>query len=652
MASKDVFETGPRALLASRWSSTVSEWTVDKFFTRFIGQWPANLGLKPAVRQHSRTISFLALEREANAWMNIFLEHLDGDPLHRIAVAMKPCLRHPGLLLGILRAGAAYVPISSGWSQSFTTKVLEYIRPSILVTDDVERYVWLCGDGTRMLDVNSEIAQEYDDSRSMLLTKNISNRRNRSPVSPAIIVIKNLKKITHFSHAELLAKISAQWQIFPVWDEEIGIAKSGDISSTESVFEILGTLLSGQCLSLQPNMATENLEGFMDVICDLPVRRLWCHPEDLFRLCSSLDGDNLMYSGGELQVVFITEPQIPIDCALLFFRIFPDVKLAVLKTNSNGNYHKTRSKDGHFWSVYENETDILRSLYDCMIPTSVVLRDCSLALSQARVLSLRIDTSGGIYIYGNYAASEHGPSETKTNQPNKKSLPNSFSSFILSKGSLGWTYYDEIGLIDFQQFLNVFVDGTKLTLAGRKENGTGKDLPLYFVEQFCEAAEDEVVEFLIKNTVVTHPEVPVRVQTLADYSKALLRGSRPEELTFFVRDSRHKIVGVSVSYDYGLVNMEFHSLTNPSAARDQVISWTLFPLIQQYLASGKKDIQKIIDPPAPLLAWVVSQPAVASRTGRRCTGGFYGQATKRDNPFAYLRERKFAHKLQILTIQP
>ncbi|XP_055331026.1 uncharacterized protein LOC129583294 [Paramacrobiotus metropolitanus] len=534
-------------------------WTIDGFLMRLLAEWPATAGLKPAVTCRSRNTNFLQLDITSDAWMRK-LHHHHQQPA-RIAVAMDPSLHFPSIILGILKCGASYLPISSDWTDPFIQKVLAYSQPSMLICDDVERYSKL-----------STTLPCLDCSNGLIINTDYSGKspfhKGRSALDPAATFVNDLEKVTLCTHRALTEHVVKNWEILPLTDDEVLLSKATAVNTSESLLEVLASVLSGHRLHILPLFVRRDPEKLLDILLEFNVRRLWLHPNYLLRLCKILTRRKQTFSAA-LRLITITSPRIPLDIAVLFFQAFSNVKLAVCQRMQSGN-------SDQLWDVFDNHRDLLKAFYEDTVPPSILLRNFDLPINSSQSVSVRKDTCGGIYVCGKLAGDPA-------------------LNYVITKTDAGWVQCESTGTIDASEFLQLFA-GMPASKRISTDEPVKKPVPPkptiptprpidYVVEDINEDNMDDVIEFLVRNTLMVSMSDAVPVPSFSDlqlFTRVVLEESNPKELLFVLRrkNETKSIIAVNVAFDAHEKSVNLQNLTSPDMdPKNQVLAWTLLPLL-------------------------------------------------------------------------
>jgi amino acid adenylation domain-containing protein len=204
-------------------------------------------------------------------------------------------------LLGILKAGAAYVPLDPTYPPERLAFMLEDARPPVVLTQ--ERLVaGLPAHGARMvcLDAHWPTIAQYsdDDPVSGVTPDNVAYLLYTSGSTGRPKGVLGVHRAT-------LNALAWMWQVFPFAMHEVCCQKTS-ISFGDSIQELLGPLLRGIRMALIPNEVLQDFQRFVQTLALHSVSRLILVPSLLRALLDTYDdlqdrlpGLQLWFAGGE-----------------------------------------------------------------------------------------------------------------------------------------------------------------------------------------------------------------------------------------------------------------------------------------------------------------------------------------------------------------
>ncbi|MFD7456446.1 MULTISPECIES: non-ribosomal peptide synthetase [unclassified Streptomyces] len=130
----DILDDGERHQVLTAWNDTAAEnrhTTLPGLFEAQAARTPD----APAVRHGGEHLTYA----ELNALANGVAREVTGlgvGPEDLVAVALPPSLRLPAALLGVLKAGAAYLPVDPGYPADRIAAMLDDAAPALLLTTE------------------------------------------------------------------------------------------------------------------------------------------------------------------------------------------------------------------------------------------------------------------------------------------------------------------------------------------------------------------------------------------------------------------------------------------------------------------------------------------------------------------------------------
>lgn len=88
-----------------------------------------------AVDDHGKKITYQQLDKEANQLAN-FIRKLDITSNNRICILLEKNINQYLSILGILKSGACWVPLSKNFPQERLKNIINNVKPSLIITDN------------------------------------------------------------------------------------------------------------------------------------------------------------------------------------------------------------------------------------------------------------------------------------------------------------------------------------------------------------------------------------------------------------------------------------------------------------------------------------------------------------------------------------
>ncbi|XP_077254629.1 beta-alanyl-bioamine nonribosomal peptide synthetase ebony-like isoform X3 [Temnothorax americanus] len=209
-----------------------------------------------------------------------------------IAVCMKPSHRLPTVLLGVLKAGMAYLPLDAEFPMSRVKHILEEAQPLIVVVEegaDLSIY-----EGALVMTYEQLLEKAKQEQEDALQTKESLNQL-------AIVLYTSgstgIPKGVLIPHATLLNRLQWQWRELPYADDEKRCVFKTSLTFGDSIAEIWGPLLQSRTLVIVPKSVTKDPEKFIPLLEEHQIQRLVLVPSLLRSLLMYLDlrdNDNVL----------------------------------------------------------------------------------------------------------------------------------------------------------------------------------------------------------------------------------------------------------------------------------------------------------------------------------------------------------------------
>jgi amino acid adenylation domain-containing protein len=268
-----------------------------------------------AVIYEDRQITFAELDARANQLAN-YLQRRGVGPESIVAVCMERSIETIVALLGILKAGAAFVPVDPSYPAERVAFLLEDSRASIVLTQQ------------RVLDT-----LPASSSEAICLDARWAEIARESKVAPACAVTpENAAYLIYTSgstgkpkgsvspHRASLNRFAWMWRTFPFAAGEVCCQKTS-LSFGDSIWEIFGPLLHGVPLVVIPDGDVKELKPFIKTLRSHGVTRLVLVPS-LLRVLLEQEG-NLAEKLPRLKHWTCSGEALPVDLARAFKQKMP-----------------------------------------------------------------------------------------------------------------------------------------------------------------------------------------------------------------------------------------------------------------------------------------------------------------------------------------
>ncbi|KZC08307.1 Tyrocidine synthase 3 [Dufourea novaeangliae] len=232
---------------------------------------------------------------------------------------MKPSHRLPIVLLAIVKAGMAYLPLDAEFPMTRIKHVLQEARPFVVVTEE--------GADPSIYDGTATTTYEQLVERAMHEKKD-DLERQESPEQLAIVLYTSgstgTPKGVLLPHATVLNRLQWQWRELPYAADERHCVFKTSLTFVDSVSEIWGPLLQGRTIVVIPKHVTKDPEKFVQVLDKHKIQRLVLVPSLLHSMLMYLslrDKENVLQS---LRLWVCSGETLPVALAEQFFTTFGD----------------------------------------------------------------------------------------------------------------------------------------------------------------------------------------------------------------------------------------------------------------------------------------------------------------------------------------
>ncbi|KAL0122191.1 hypothetical protein PUN28_007148 [Cardiocondyla obscurior] len=230
---------------------------------------------------------------------------------------MKPSHRLPTLLLGILKAGMAYLPLDAEFPTSRVKHILEEAQPLLVVIEegaDLSIY-----EGSLVVTYEKLLEEAKQKNEDALQVKKSSNQL-------AIVLYTSgstgIPKGVLIPHATLLNRLQWQWRELPYANDEKRCVFKTSLTFVDSCPEIWGPLLRNRTLIVVPKNVTKDPEKFIPLLEKHQIQRLVLVPSLLHSLLMYLglqDNNNVL---NRLKLWICSGESLSVALAEQFFTTF------------------------------------------------------------------------------------------------------------------------------------------------------------------------------------------------------------------------------------------------------------------------------------------------------------------------------------------
>jgi amino acid adenylation domain-containing protein len=329
IASLPLMTEAERRQITGAWTDTQTE-----FPELQAGQNMHQLFEQQAARTPSDVAVVFENERltydELNVRANRLAQHLrrqGAGPEVRVAICVERAVNMIVGLLGILKAGAAYVPLEPNYPRERLSYILEDSQAGLLLTQE-SLLAGLPPSGATVICL--------DDIAAELTRESALNFASDVTLENAAHVIytsgsTGLPKGVVSSHAASLNRFAWMWRQYPFTAGEVCCQKTS-LSFVDSIWEIFGPLLQGVPLVIIPTDVVADALRFVAVLSANKVTRLVLVPSLLRAMID--DVADLARQLTDLQYCVCSGETLPSELAKEFNERLPHAKLINLYGSS------------------------------------------------------------------------------------------------------------------------------------------------------------------------------------------------------------------------------------------------------------------------------------------------------------------------------
>lgn len=329
IASLPLMAAAERRQVTRAWNDTRTEFAelrADQSIHQLFEQQAARTPNEVAVVFENERVTY----DELNVRANRLAQHLRRQgtgPEARVAICVERSVNMIVGLLGILKAGAAYVPLEPNYPRERMSYILEDSQAGLLLTQKSllallpsSRATVICLD-----DIAAELAQESG-----------SNFTNGGTADNAAHVIytsgsTGRPKGVVSSHAASVNRFAWMWRQYPFTPGEVCCQKTS-LSFVDSIWEIFGPLLQGVPLVIVRADVVADPPAFVAALSANKVTRLVLVPSLLRAMIDGVNDLAAQLKG--LQYCVCSGETLPVELAKEFTEKLPQTKLINLYGSS------------------------------------------------------------------------------------------------------------------------------------------------------------------------------------------------------------------------------------------------------------------------------------------------------------------------------
>ncbi|XP_003706624.1 nonribosomal peptide synthetase ebony [Megachile rotundata] len=234
-----------------------------------------------------------------------------------VGVCMKPSHRLPTVLLAIIKAGMAYLPLDVEFPMSRMKHVLQEAKPFVVLVEEHADLSMYEGTNTITYEQLLELARHEEEQDLEI---------EEDPERIAIVLYTSgstgTPKGVLLPHATILNRLRWQWRELPYGSDEQRCVFKTSLTFVDSVSEIWGPLLQGRTLMVVAKHVTRDPEKFVQLLEKHEIQRLVLVPsllQSMLMYLSLRNKDNILRS---LRLWVCSGETLPVSLADEFFTTF------------------------------------------------------------------------------------------------------------------------------------------------------------------------------------------------------------------------------------------------------------------------------------------------------------------------------------------
>ncbi len=245
----------------------------DRFLHKIFERVTAENPDKIAVLDPERKLTFSELNSKANQLARWIQNNCPRKAeLELITLRFEPNVDLLVAIMGILKAGLAYVPIAPDWPESRLEYILRDSKPIFLITNKGDMRPPI--ETIQFRDLMLSASRYYSDDN----IDDGSNQINESFACMYTSGSTGLPKGVRLLHTSAIFRAQWQWKHLPYQSPDDVCAFKAALTFIDAVTEIFSAILSGHTLVIFPREVVRSPAAFTDMCEDYGVRRLYLIP--------------------------------------------------------------------------------------------------------------------------------------------------------------------------------------------------------------------------------------------------------------------------------------------------------------------------------------------------------------------------------------
>ena len=377
--------------LFAEWNDTNTETTKVKSVIELFNEQVASAPQKPALSFQKEKITYGELNRRANAVANYLLKS-NPDKRHPIGLLAEPSLDMVVGILGILKAGWAYLPLDAHYPKKRLDFILKDSSATVVLTQ--KNLLSLLSDHSVSLRTIDEI---------------IASESSEEPILPIAIAGEDLAYVLYTSgstgqpkgvcvtHKNLVYSTTARFDIYP--DQPGSFLLMSSFSFDSSVAGIFWTLLAGGKLVLIPRRTEQDLNNLSEIFVSEEITHTLLLPTLYQTLIKNLPKRVF----DTFKTIIVAGEACPKVLCNEHFNLLPDVEL----------YNEYGPTEATVWATVYKTTPAESHLN---VPIGKPISNCQIYILDENLNRVPIGVSGELFIGGKGVAKGYLNNSELTNK--------------------------------------------------------------------------------------------------------------------------------------------------------------------------------------------------------------------------------------------
>lgn len=307
------------------WNDTAVDFPGDRLVYTLFEAYAAKHPDAVAIRSAEGSISYAQLNRDANyiAW---YLKSIGVGLETVVGIGTRRCPKMIAAVLGVLKAGGAYLPIDTSWPRERAQLILKQANCSLLLTTS-DSPQWEPFDDVETI----EIDRDLDNYRGDLEKRaSVNPTPIAVPTSLAYIIFTSgstgAPKGVAIAHRSVSNLLNWCYRMFNFNETDVGLCVTS-LAFDLSVFDIFGLLSCGASFYITNETERKDPETLLDILVHEPVTFWNSAPITLSQLSPILPTAAGKAGTNSLRLAFLSGDFTPLSLPDELRQVFQHVKI-------------------------------------------------------------------------------------------------------------------------------------------------------------------------------------------------------------------------------------------------------------------------------------------------------------------------------------